>query len=99
QDGVLEPVGSNKSRHVDVRIIAATNRNLVREVAAGRFREDLYYRLQVVEVRLPALRERAGEIPKLATFVLKQLNQRRQHPRQLSKDALRRLESHRWPGN
>jgi DNA-binding NtrC family response regulator len=99
QDGVLEPVGSSTTRHVDVRIVAATNRNLTQEIAAGRFREDLYYRLEVVQVRLPPLRERPGEIPKLATALLKQINQRRRHPRQLSKDALRRLELQPWPGN
>jgi DNA-binding NtrC family response regulator len=99
QDGMLEPVGSGKARHVDVRIVAATNRNLAQEVAAGCFREDLYYRLEVVQVRLPPLRDRPGEIAMLATALLKQINQRRLHPRKLSKDALRRLELHSWPGN
>jgi DNA-binding NtrC family response regulator len=99
QDGMLQPVGSSRPRHVDVRIVAATNRNLKQEVAAARFREDLYFRLEVVQIRLPALRERLGEIPRLAAALLKQINQRRQHPRQLSKDALRRLELHSWPGN
>ena len=96
---MLEPVGSSKARHVDVRIVAATNRNLAQEVAAGRFREDLYYRLEVVQVRLPPLRDRPGEIAMLATALLKQINHRRLHPRKLSKDALRRLELHSWPGN
>jgi DNA-binding NtrC family response regulator len=99
QDGMLEPVGSSKARHVDVRIVAATNRNLAQEVAAGRFREDLYYRLEVVQVRLPPLRDRPGEIAMLAAALLKQINHRRLHPRKLSKDALRRLELHSWPGN
>ncbi len=99
QDGEVEPVGSNKSRKVDVRIVAATNRDLQQEIACGRFREDLYYRLEVVQIRLPSLRERRNEIPKLAVALLKQINQRRQRPRQLSKAALQRLEQHDWPGN
>jgi transcriptional regulator with AAA-type ATPase domain len=99
QDGRVEPVGSSKSRDVDVRIVAATNRDLRQEVAAGRFREDLYYRLEVVEIRLPPLRERAGEIPSLAAALLHRINLRRQKPRQLSKEALRRLEQHSWLGN
>jgi DNA-binding NtrC family response regulator len=99
QDGIVEPIGSGKPRRVDVRIIAATNRNLRHEISEGRFREDLFYRLDVVQVPLPALRERRGEIPQLAAALMKQINQRRIRPRQLSKDALRRLELHAWPGN
>jgi transcriptional regulator with AAA-type ATPase domain len=99
QDGSVEPVGSSKPRDVDVRIVAATNRDLRQEVADGRFREDLYYRLEVVEIRLPPLRERAGEIPSLAAALLHRINLRRQKPRQLSKEAMRRLEQHSWPGN
>ena len=99
QDGVVQRIGSPRSRRVDVRIVAATNRELKREVAEGRFREDLYFRLEVVQIRLPALRDRRAEIPELALTLLKQINQRRQRPRQLSKDALRRLEAFHWPGN
>jgi transcriptional regulator with GAF, ATPase, and Fis domain len=99
QDGRVEPVGSQKPRKVDVRIVAATNRDLRQEIAAGRFREDLFYRLEVVQIRLPALRERPGEIASLAAALLKRINMRRSRPRQLSKDALRRLEQYAWPGN
>lgn len=99
QDGSFQRVGSTKPLRVDVRIIAATNRDLEREVAAGRFREDLYFRLEVLQIRLPALRERRNEIPELALAVLSQINQRRPRPKQLCKDALLRLERHDWPGN
>jgi len=99
QDGSFQRVGSTKPLRVDVRIIAATNRDLEREKAAGRFREDLYFRLEVVQIKLPALRERRNEIPELAMAFLSQINQRRLRPKQLCKDALLRLERHDWPGN
>jgi len=99
EDGKVEPLGSNTLRQVDVRIVAATNRNLDRAVAEGRFREDLYYRLKVFPISLPPLRARHGEIPHLAAALLKQINQRYKRQRQLSKEALRRLEQHDWPGN
>jgi transcriptional regulator with AAA-type ATPase domain len=99
QDGVVHRLGSSAPRQLNVRIIAATNRDLGNEVAAGRFREDLYFRLEVVQIKLPPLRERRGEIPGLALALLKQINQRRQKPRQLSKGALLRLEHYGWPGN
>jgi transcriptional regulator with PAS, ATPase and Fis domain len=99
QDGEVEPLGSNVIREIDVRTVAATNRNLLEEGRAGRFREDLYYRLEVVQIYLPPLRERRGEIARLAIAILHRINQRRQCPRQLSKEALRRLEQHHWPGN
>jgi DNA-binding NtrC family response regulator len=95
----LSTLGANAARKVDVRIVAATNRNLEEEVKAGRFREDLYYRLSVIQIRLPSLRERSQEIPSLAAVLLKQIHQRRKRERQLSKEALRRLEQHDWPGN
>ncbi len=99
QDGELKRLGTNSTRKVDVRVIAATNRNLQAEVTSGRFREDLYYRLEVLQIQLPALRDRRAEISELAVTLLKQMNQRRPRPKQLSKDALRRLEQHSWPGN
>jgi DNA-binding NtrC family response regulator len=99
QDGRIEPVGSNKSKKLDVRIVAATNRDLSAEIAAGRFRDDLYFRLAVAVVDLPPLRKRASEIPQLAAALLKSINQRAQNPRQLSKAALQRLVEHPWPGN
>jgi transcriptional regulator with GAF, ATPase, and Fis domain len=99
EDGKVEPLGSNTLRQVDVRIVAATNHNLDKAVAEGRFREDLYYRLKVFPISLPPLRARHGEIPHLAAALLKQINQRYKRQRQLSKEALRRLEQHDWPGN
>lgn len=99
QDGVVQRLGSTVPRKVDVRVIAATNRNLRDQVAAGRFREDLYFRLEVVEIKLPPLRERRSEIPELALALLRQINLRRHKPRQLSSAALMRLERYDWPGN
>jgi len=99
QDGKVEQVGSHAPRKVDVRIVAATNRDLREEIKAGRFREDLFFRLEVVRIQLPPLRERREEIPELATSMLKKINQRRRDPRRLSKEALQRLEQHHWPGN
>jgi two-component system, NtrC family, response regulator PilR len=99
QDNRVEPVGSSKSKKVNVRIVAATNRDLRQEVARRRFREDLFYRLDVVEIRLPSLRERRGEVASLAVSLLHGINLRRQRPRQLSKGALWTLEQHSWPGN
>jgi transcriptional regulator with PAS, ATPase and Fis domain len=98
-DGVVQRVGSTAPRKVDVRIIAASNRDLRKEVSAGRFREDLYFRLEVVQIKLPALRERRGEIPELALMLLRQINQRREKPHQLTAAALARLERQPWPGN
>jgi transcriptional regulator with GAF, ATPase, and Fis domain len=99
EDGLVEPLGSNKLQKVDVRIIAATNRNLQEEIVAGRFRKDLYYRLETVQIRLPRLGDRRAEIPMLAMALLDRINQRFKHQRRLSKDALHRLELHDWPGN
>jgi transcriptional regulator with AAA-type ATPase domain len=99
QDGMVQRLGSTAPRKVDVRIIAASNRDLRKEVSAGRFREDLYFRLEVVQIKLPALRERRGEIPELALMLLRQINQLREKPRQLTIGALARLERQPWPGN
>ncbi|HXJ07273.1 MAG TPA: RNA repair transcriptional activator RtcR family protein [Candidatus Acidoferrum sp.] len=99
QDGVVQRLGSTVARKVDVRIVAASNRDLRKDVSAGRFREDLYFRLEVVQIKLPALRERRGEIPELALMLFRQINQRRQKPLQLTTRALARLESQPWPGN
>lgn len=99
QDGVVQRLGSTASRKVDVRIIAASNRDLRKEVSAGRFRQDLYFRLEVVQIKLPALRDRRSEIPELALMLLRQINQRRHKPVQLTTGALARLESQPWPGN
>src|SRR5712692_7761133 len=99
QDGMVQRLGNTASRKIDVRIIAASNRDLRNEVSAGRFREDLYFRLEVVQIKLPTLRERRSEIPELALTLLRQINLRRHKPRQLSSAALMRLERYDWPGN
>ena len=99
QDGVVQRLGSEASRKVDVRIIAASNRDLRKEVSAGRFRKDLYHRLAVVPITLPALRERRSEIPELAATLLRKINQRTQRPHQLTTRALACLERQPWPGN
>lgn len=99
EDSVIEPIGSNQQRQVDVRIIAATNRNLPEEIKAGRFREDLYYRLNTGIIRLPSLRERRTEIPTLAVAILDSINQMLKKQRQISSEALIKLQGHEWPGN
>lgn len=100
QDGTFMPVGGTKQRKVDVRIIAATNRNLEEMVKKGTFREDLYYRLNVVNLALPPLRERTGDIPLLVEFFLAKLAEKSGKPRKtISKDAMFALESYAWPGN
>jgi len=99
QDGNVEPLGSHQLRHVDVRVISATNRNLQDEMATGKFREDLYYRLKGVEVSLPALQQRREEIPLLAIALLDRINQKFLRQRSLTKTALARLADHDWPGN
>ena len=99
QDGVVQPIGSTAPRRVDVRVIAASNRDLRDQVRAGLFREDLYFRLEVVQIGLPALRERRSEISGLALALLHQINLRRHKPRRLSSAALMRLEKYDWPGN
>jgi len=100
QDNRFERVGDERTRHVDVRVIAATNRNLEREVAAGRFREDLYFRLNVFPIRCVPLRERRADIPILATRFLDLLAKRMSRtPPVLTRANMRRLQHHDWPGN
>jgi len=93
-------VGGLADIHVDVRVIAATNRNLEEEVAAGKFREDLFYRLQVMPVPLPPLRERRGDIPVLAGYFIDLYNREfRKRVRGLTPEAAKLLEQYQWPGN
>jgi DNA-binding NtrC family response regulator len=100
QDGSFSRIGSNENLTTDVRIIAATHKNLAEEVAAGRFREDLYYRLNVVEIRIPALRERIEDIPLLAEFFLQRITRKNGMARmRLTAEAVNLLQSHTWPGN
>jgi len=100
QDGTFERVGGNETVRVDVRVIAATNQDLERAVAEKRFREDLFYRLNVVRVRLTALRDRPGDIPLLVAYFLRRFAQKLlQPPKALSAGALAVLERHTWPGN
>src|SRR5688572_12709870 len=97
QDGEIRPVGSDRAHKVDVRVIAATNRDLAAMVASSKFREDLYYRLNVISVKIPALRERVGDVPLLVKhFVDLHAGKR---PVQISQAAMDRLSAHSWPGN
>ena len=100
QERSFETVGGNRAVTVDVRVVAATHRDLEAEVKAGRFREDLYYRLKVVEMTLPALRERLEDVPLLAQRFLDQVAERLHRPRKpISAEALARLVTHPWRGN
>jgi len=100
QERALERVGGRETLPVDVRVVAATHRNLEEEVREGRFREDLYYRLRVVEIALPPLRERREDIPALALRSLERVTGRLGlAKKQLSESALARLVRHDWPGN
>ena len=100
QEQEIEPLGSNTVIKVDARVIAATSRDLRALVADGRFREDLYYRLNVLPIRLPALRERFGDLEALAESLLEGIAVRTGMPqRELAPSALAVLASHRWPGN
>lgn len=100
QDGTFSRVGSNETQTSDVRIITATHKDLAAEVSAGRFREDLYYRLNVVEVRIPPLRERKDDIPLLAEYFLQRITRKNGMARiRLSQEAISALQTHHWPGN
>jgi transcriptional regulator with PAS, ATPase and Fis domain len=99
QDGLVEPIGQAKAHKVDVRIVGATNRDLRKLVRQGKFREDLFYRLNVGEINLPPLRERRSDIAKLALHILDRLNSSLRCPKRLSAEALSRLQSHSWAGN
>ncbi|MDX1811120.1 MAG: nif-specific transcriptional activator NifA, partial [Gammaproteobacteria bacterium] len=99
QEGEFERVGGNKTIKVDVRVIAATNRDLESEVEKNEFREDLYYRLNVMPINLPPLRERTEDIPELANFLVNKISKQQGRPWELTDSALRILVRHNWPGN
>jgi Nif-specific regulatory protein len=100
EEGEVQPLGSERTLRVDVRIMAATHKNLVHEVEAKRFREDLYYRLNVIELTVPPLRARLDDVPLLARALLQHAAQRAtKHIDGFSADAISALQAHSWPGN
>jgi DNA-binding NtrC family response regulator len=100
QTGEYHPVGSSRVRRADVRFLAATNVDVRKEVAEGRFREDLLYRVNTVEIQLPPLREQREDIPSLASHFARRLATRHGHSaRSFSPDAMAALLEHSWPGN
>jgi transcriptional regulator with PAS, ATPase and Fis domain len=99
QEKEIRPLGSPRGKKVDVRVVAATNRDLQKMVEQGKFREDLWYRLNVVRVILPPLVERRGDVPLLAHYFLRKYNERYRQQARLTESALRVLEDYSWPGN
>jgi transcriptional regulator with PAS, ATPase and Fis domain len=100
QDHEIRPVGSDRITKVDVRVIAATNKDLAQEVERGGFREDLFYRLQVIPIIMPPLRERRSDIPLLVEHFLEKQNRKRpDHPVQISDETMVHLWEYDWPGN
>ncbi|MGO9146656.1 MAG: sigma-54-dependent transcriptional regulator, partial [Desulfomonilia bacterium] len=99
QEREVRPIGGNKSFPVDVRIIAATNKNLSEEVAKGKFREDLFYRLNVVHIHVPPLREHKEDIPLLVRYFIKSFGTDFSTIKDISRDAVSLLENYNWPGN
>jgi DNA-binding NtrC family response regulator len=99
QERRFERVGGTESLEIDVRVVAATNRSLLKLVKRGRFREDLYYRLHVVKIELPPLRERAEDIPLLAAHFAAKYARPGEPPKGISSEAMEKLLRHPWPGN
>ena len=100
QEKVFEKVGSSEPMDVDVRVLAATNKNIDEELAAGRFRQDLYYRLNVLPLYIPPLRERPEDIPELGEFFLKRVNhETKKQIRGFTSESMEQLLSYSWPGN
>jgi len=99
EEGTFRPVGSSEEKKVSVRIIAATNRDLKKMLQKGTFREDLYYRINVISIHLPVLRERKEDIPALIEFFMKKLNGRHKSTRAFSPESVDRLVSYSYPGN
>lgn len=99
QESEFERVGGNETIKVDVRIVAATNRNLEQEVEEGNFREDLYYRLNVMPIMLPPVRDRLEDVPELAEFLVSKLAESQKRELKVTEGAIRTLMSYNWPGN
>jgi transcriptional regulator with AAA-type ATPase domain len=99
EENVVEPVGAEQPHEVDARVVAATNRDLEKEIEAGRFREDLYYRLEMTEIELPPLRNRRSDIPRLALHFLDRSNEEFEKQVRLSTEAIETLQRARFPGN
>jgi DNA-binding NtrC family response regulator len=100
EEGEIQRVGAARTQHVDVRVVAATNRNLLEAISEGRFRKDLYYRLHVVSVELPPLRKRTGDLPHLIRhLVTRKCEELGMKPKELAPALVDKLLAHRWPGN
>ena len=99
QEREIRPVGAARGKQVDVRVLAATNRDMQKLVDEGKFREDLWFRLNVVRIVIPPLRERRGDVPLLARFFLNKYNARHQHSARLMESGLKALQEYTWPGN
>jgi DNA-binding NtrC family response regulator len=99
QEREVKPVGSTERRHINIRIIAATNRDLESAIRTGSFRQDLYFRLNVVQIKLPPLRERKSDIQLMVISFLEKFSDPHGPPRTISDDAMRRLIAYDWPGN
>ncbi|HLZ11388.1 MAG TPA: sigma-54 dependent transcriptional regulator [Candidatus Acidoferrum sp.] len=99
QEREVKPVGSTERRRIDVRIVAATNRDLESAIRSGAFRQDLYFRLNVVQIKLPPLRDRKSDIPLLVTAFLEKYSPSDEPVRTISSDTMQRLMAHDWPGN
>ncbi|MCP1673832.1 transcriptional regulator with PAS, ATPase and Fis domain [Natronocella acetinitrilica] len=99
QEGEVEPLGSNRVRQVDVRVMAATSRDLDHMVASGEFRSDLYYRLNVLQIRLPPLRERLVDLGVLCEAILEDISRRGERRTEITEAAISLLAGHHWPGN
>jgi transcriptional regulator with PAS, ATPase and Fis domain len=99
QEREIRPLGSSKSKKIDVRVIAATNKDVQKMVDEGKFREDLWYRLNVVRLTIPPLCERASDIPLLVHHFLKRYNERYKLDAKLTDSGLKAMEEYSWPGN
>jgi two-component system, NtrC family, response regulator HydG len=99
QEREIRPVGAPRSKQIDVRVLAATNRDLHKLVQEGKFREDLWYRLAVIRIKMPPLRERHGDVPLLAQHFVERSNRRFGTSAKLTESGLKTLSEYTWPGN